>query len=711
VANALIWAAGAGNNLRLSLVLNASNTLFHPGVPISFAALPTNVPPGGVTVQFFTNNVPISMVAVPPFQWTWSNAPVGIHGVTAVAQATNGEVVASRPITVTVDSRMTAVMTSPIHGSVVAVPTNLFLAVAITNADAAIAQVQFLRDGAEILGTVRQPPYQLTFGPIGAGKQNLSARVTDVLGAVRVTETVQVTGINPLMAQSTRWLGTTNVWTNGVHWSAGIPRPQDSAWIEDGGDVVLPAVTGTASNLWVGATSRGRLVVDGGALNAGRLMIIGESAGSTGSMVLRGAGSVTTPSLFVGLGGSATFEQEGGTVTAAEFGVRPDGAGTGLYTLKAGTLATRGSFIGGPRDSGFRQSGGVHRVDGGLVVGTRNARTGFYTLSGGVLDTVVTRIGAGSLQESELRQTGGSQVVREALRIGAEGDGRMVVLGGTVDANELNIDSGGALEVAVGRGSVPIHVNGRAALNGRLVLHYKAGFIPNSTNEVVVMSYGSRSGQFISAVLPPDTNGVTWSLEYRATRLVLVPQPLPNLVVISPLLAEAEPGLFSQIVRIVNYGRQPLQGARVYVPGLPAAVQLFNMAGMEGDVPYAEYGEVIAPGRTVEFILQFLSRQSDRMAIPAAVVALGESDPDAGIGSPLRIVDPEPVAGGGFTLRFHPEANRAYRIEYSSDLIRWSRAAQTLVGTGSVVRWTDDGPPRTASAPGPVRFYRVVPAP
>jgi hypothetical protein len=287
----------------------------------------------------------------------------------------------------------------------------------------------------------------------------------------------------------------------------------------------------------------------------------------------------------------------------------------------------------------------------------------------------------------------------------------MLVLGGTVDANELNIDSGGALEVAVGRGSVPLHVNGRAVLNGRLVLHYKAGFVPNSTNEVVVMSYGSRSGQFISAVLPPDTNGVTWSMEYRPTRLVLVPQPLPNLVVISPLLAGAEPGLFSQIVRIANYGRQPLQGARVYVPGLPPAVQLFNAAGMEGDVPYAEYGQVIAPGQTVEFTLQFLSRQSDRMAIPATVVALGESDLDGETTSPLRIVDPEPVAGGGFTLRFHPEANRAYRIEYSSDLIRWNRAAQTVIGTGSAIRWTDDGPPKTTSAPGPVRFYRVVPAP
>jgi len=54
------------------------------------------------------------------------------------------------------------------------------------------------------------------------------------------------------------------------------------------------------------------------------------------------------------------------------------------------------------------------------------------------------------------------------------------------------------------------------------------------------------------------------------------------------------------------------------------AVELFNVAGVQDGVPYAEYGLVIEPGQTIEFTLQFLSRQSGRMAVPAAVVALGE---------------------------------------------------------------------------------------
>lgn len=711
VANALAWAAGGGNSLRVELVLNDTNTLFHPGAPISLTAFPTNVPDGGVEIVFHTNNSPARLVAGPPFNWTWSNAPVGIHLLTAVARATNGDVVASRPITVTVDSRMTVVMTSPVNGSVVAIPTNLFLAVAITNADAAIARVQFLRDGNELLGTVLQPPYQLTFGPIGIGMQNLSARVTDVLGAVRVTETVRVNGINLLAPQMTIWAGGTNAWTNAVSWSAGIPRPQDGARILSNGMVELSGAAGVASNLWVGTTSAGRLMVSNATLGVGRLLMLGESSGSTGSMVVGGTGVVTASSLFVGFGGDGTFEQDGGSVTATEFGVGPDGGVNGLYTLKNGVLSTRGSYIGGARGSGFRQTGGVHRVDGGLVVGTRNARTGFYTLSGGRLETVVTRIGAASLEESELRQTGGVQVISEMLGIGTEGAGRLVLLEGTVDAGELDIDSGGTLELAVGGGREPIRVSGRAVLEGRLFLRYKAGFEPDSTNEIVVMTYGSRSGEFRAVELPPVSRGVSWSLEYRPTAVVLVPQPAPNQVVISPLLGDAEPGLFSQVVRIVNHGREPLMGARVYVPGLPAAVELFNVAGVQDGVPYAEYGQVIEPGQTIGFTLQFLSRQSGRMAAPSAVVALGENGSVTGSATPLRILDPEPVSGGGFTLRFHPELNRSYRIEYSADLIQWSRAAQTVIGTGSAIRWTDDGPPKTTLSVEPGRYYRVVPAP
>ena len=69
------------------------------------------------------------------------------------------------------------------------------------------------------------------------------------------------------------------------------------------------------------------------------------------------------------------------------------------------------------------------------------------------------------------------------------------------------------------------------------------------------------------------------------------------------------------------------------------------------------------------------------------------------------------MSGGGFTLRFHPELNRGYRIEYSPDLIHWNRAAQTVIGTGSAIRWTDDGPPKTTPALEAGRYDRVVPVP
>lgn len=68
---------------------------------------------------------------------------------------------------------------------------------------------------------------------------------------------------------------------------------------------------------------------------------------------------------------------------------------------------------------------------------------------------------------------------------------------------------------------------------------------------------------------------------------------------------------------------------------------------------------------------------------------------------------------GSFKVEFSTDLNRAYLVQYSSDFITWKTANATIIGTGGLVQWIDNGPPLTDSNPGTNanRVYRVIYAP
>jgi hypothetical protein len=68
---------------------------------------------------------------------------------------------------------------------------------------------------------------------------------------------------------------------------------------------------------------------------------------------------------------------------------------------------------------------------------------------------------------------------------------------------------------------------------------------------------------------------------------------------------------------------------------------------------------------------------------------------------------------GSFKLQFNTDLNRRYLVQYIDDLGAWKTATSVIVGTGGLVQWIDDGPPKTDSHPAtrPSRMYRVIYAP
>ena len=65
---------------------------------------------------------------------------------------------------------------------------------------------------------------------------------------------------------------------------------------------------------------------------------------------------------------------------------------------------------------------------------------------------------------------------------------------------------------------------------------------------------------------------------------------------------------------------------------------------------------------------------------------------------------------GSFRIQFKSDFNRSYLIQYSEDVQDWKTAWPAVLGTGAILDWTDDGPPKTDTHPSlhPSRYYRVT---
>jgi hypothetical protein len=64
-------------------------------------------------------------------------------------------------------------------------------------------------------------------------------------------------------------------------------------------------------------------------------------------------------------------------------------------------------------------------------------------------------------------------------------------------------------------------VAGELSLAGDLTVQTNSGFMPSLSNEFVIATYASHTGQFDALAVPPLPAGLNWSLEYGAHELIL----------------------------------------------------------------------------------------------------------------------------------------------------------------------------------------------
>ena len=288
-------------------------------------------------------------------------------------------------------------------------------------------------------------------------------------------------------------------------------------------------LSGTGS-LWVGGNeliangTSGSFSQDGGTHTVSGELRLGAMVGD-GAYTLR-SGTLQAASEIIGYISAGTFEQDSGTHTVTgDLTVGDSQPGKkGYYELNHGSLRAANEIIGGAGTGEFEQYGGTHTVTGNLTLGKEDSGKGTYLLDTGVLQTANEIIGdAGT---GSLTQTGGTNTT-DNLFVGSYsgGSGTYALSGGTLTVQNIYIQAAnGTLEIGLASPDSygEVNVLGTAILGGTLALSTDPNYKPKVGDSFLVMTFGSRTGDFAQFTRANLGGGLCFRKVYSANSLNLV---------------------------------------------------------------------------------------------------------------------------------------------------------------------------------------------
>jgi probable HAF family extracellular repeat protein len=438
MANALIWAARVPQPVTVQLTGPAAGTLFYPGEPIPLRAEAASSSGQMSHVSFYAGTNLIDTATNAPYMAKWTNAPVGAHSLSAVAFDRSGRSAGSPPITVQVRSRMNVNLSSPRSGIIMYMPTNITYLADVTNLDAAVLRVEFFVGLNEKKGEATSPPYTAVWPNVGVGTHVLTARATDSLGVIVTSAPVSVTVINPANPVETAWKAGTASWIDPGNWSNRVPLGQDTAVVDNGGTAEIRADSAQMRRLRVGRNLTGRVAVTTGQLMVAEEMILGDSAGSSGSLILSSSGEVFAAVLGLGNQGTGRVVQTGGKIRVDDLWMVGSSTAQARYVLLGGHLLSRHQHI-ASGDAVFQHNNGTNTVETALILGSRRAGgTATYELRGGRLTLPILRVGDSG--PGHFQQSGGTNQVQEELVIGHYDRGDYTISGGLLSARDFIVN-------------------------------------------------------------------------------------------------------------------------------------------------------------------------------------------------------------------------------------------------------------------------------
>lgn len=268
------------------LTAPTEGAIFVSPATVSLAATANDTDGTVAKVEFYQGVTKIGEDLTDPFTLDWNVTPTGNYALTAVATDNLGNVsVASnvRNIVVNPNTPPTVAISSPTNNASLALGDPILITVTASDTETSVNLVEFY-DGATLLGSDANSPFEYTFSGAAAGSHSLTAKAFDTAGASTTSAVITVTVSGPIPVSATG-TGTLTFGTlpAASQWST-FSVPGTNTDIQNS----LPADMDTAMS----ATPQA--FVTGGAITASQITtaLVSKAASSTGVLAYwRSAGT------------------------------------------------------------------------------------------------------------------------------------------------------------------------------------------------------------------------------------------------------------------------------------------------------------------------------------------------------------------------------------------------------------------------------------
>lgn len=144
-------------------------------------------------VSFYAEDTFLGSATSSPFTFSWVNPRIGQYDLFARAIDSTGRSTLSQPVHITVTGAAPTIsITAPADKSTVEPHSSVPVQVQATGIGNLTVRIA---DGSRLLAELKQPPYQVTWTNVLAGKHTLYARVTDSVGQTALTS-IQVSAVD-----------------------------------------------------------------------------------------------------------------------------------------------------------------------------------------------------------------------------------------------------------------------------------------------------------------------------------------------------------------------------------------------------------------------------------------------------------------------------------------------------------------------------------
>ncbi|MFM1767981.1 MAG: hypothetical protein RJA22_510 [Verrucomicrobiota bacterium] len=190
LTNGPVWTTGRPFPPVVALTSPTNGALLNGPLDVLLEASASDTDGGITNLAFFAGATRLADVASPPFVFTWTNAPLGTHALTAVAWDDGGVGATSGPVVIQVQDAVVQ-LSAPTNGALLYFPGSATLTAAITEVNGPVSQVQFFA-GATLLATLTAAPWTTPWTLSATGAVTLTAVATDASG-MHTSAPVQVT--------------------------------------------------------------------------------------------------------------------------------------------------------------------------------------------------------------------------------------------------------------------------------------------------------------------------------------------------------------------------------------------------------------------------------------------------------------------------------------------------------------------------------------